>query len=203
MAEKKLPENKKKQIRTETLAKRDALTEGEKRAAADVVRERLIADPFFVKAKRVLGFMPFGSEIDIKPILQIALDEGKPVFVPRITTNGFHKEMEFRKIDDVDPVHFSFSKYKILEPPAENELYEYNEAEAMMLPARDLMIMPGVAFDMYGKRVGYGGGFYDMFLEDKLTLRIHSIAVCFDCQMLDTEIPEDEGDARPFKIYHA
>ncbi len=203
MAEKKLPEITKKQIRTETLAKRDALTEGEKRAAADAVRERLIADPFFVKAKRVLGFMPFGSEIDIKPILQIALDEGKQVFVPRITTNGFHKEMEFRKIDDVDPVHFSFSKYKILEPPAENELYEYNEAEAMMLPARDLMIMPGVAFDMYGKRVGYGGGFYDMFLEDKLTLRIHSIAVCFDCQMLDTEIPEDEGDARPFKIYHA
>jgi len=184
MAEKKLPEITKKQIRTDIIAKRDALTEGEKKAASDIVKDKLISDPFFVKAKRVLGFMPFGSEIDIKPVLQIALDEGKEVYVPRITTNGFHKE-------------------KILEPPAENELYEYNEAEAMMLPARDLMIMPGVAFDMYGKRVGYGGGFYDMFLEDKLTLRIHSIAVCFDCQMLDIEIPEDEGDARPFKIYHA
>ena len=202
MAEKKL-EITKKQIREDILAIRDALTDNEKRTASELVKVRILEDPFYIKAKRILGFMPFGSEIDIKPVLEAALAEGKEVFVPRITTNGFHKEMEFRKITDVDPVHFSFSKFKILEPPEENDLYEYNEAEAMMLPSRDLIIMPGVAFDSYNKRVGYGGGYYDMFLEDKLTLRIHSIAVAFKCQIVDYEIPEDEGDARPYRIYSA
>ncbi len=202
MAEKKI-EITKKQIREDVLRKRDALTEAEKRASSEVLLKKILEDPFFIKAKRVLGFMPFGSEIDIKPVLEEALKQDKMVYVPRITTNGFHKEMEFRRITDVDPVHFSFSKYKILEPPEENELYEYNEAEAMMFPSRDLMIMPGVAFDSYNKRVGYGGGYYDMYLEDKLTLRIHSIAVAFECQMLNIEIPEDEGDARPYRIYTA
>ena len=190
----------KKQIREDVLAKRDALSESEKRMAADLLKSRIIDDPFFIKAKRVIGFMPFGSEIDIKPILEYALAQDKEVFVPRITKNVFHKEMEFRKIADVDPVHFSFGKNKILEPTEDCELYEYNEAEAMMLPQRDLMIMPGVAFDSFSRRVGYGGGYYDMFLEDKLTLRIHSIAVGYKCQLVDYEIPEDEGDARPFKV---
>ena len=120
MADNRKPEITKKQIRTEIIAKRDALSEIQRKAAAESVYNQVIADPLFVKAKRILGFMPFGSEIDIKPILEYALENEKEVFVPRITTNGFHKEMEFRKIDDVDPVHFSFSKYKILEPPAEN-----------------------------------------------------------------------------------
>jgi 5-formyltetrahydrofolate cyclo-ligase len=52
MAEKKLPEITKKQIRTDIIAKRDALTEGEKKAASDIVKDKLISDPFFVKAKR-------------------------------------------------------------------------------------------------------------------------------------------------------
>jgi len=202
MAE-KIPEITKKQIRTDIIAKRDALTEAVRRSAADQLFAKVLSDPFYVKAKRILGFMPFGSEIDVRPILEQAIRDEKEVFLPRITTNGFHKEMEFRKVKDLDPVSFSFGKYKILEPSPENDLYEYNEAEAMMLPARDLMIMPGVAFDRYNKRVGYGGGYYDRFLEDKLTLRLHSIAVCFECQFVDYEIPEDEGDARPFKVFKA
>ena len=193
----------KKQIRTDIIARRDALSDIQKKAASDEVCAKVLADPFYVKAHKILGFMPFGSEIDIKPILEQALKDEKEVYLPRITTNGFHKEMEFRKVTDVNPVNFSFGKYKILEPSEENELYEYNEADAMMLPYKDIMIMPGVAFDTYNKRVGYGGGYFDRFLEDKLTLRLHSIGVCHKCQMVEYEIPEDEGDVRPFKIYFA
>lgn len=200
MADNRKPEITKKQIRAEVLAKRDAISEIQRKAAAESVYNQVINDPLFIKAKRILGFMPFGSEIDIKPILEYALANEKEVFVPRITTNGFHKEMEFRKVKDVDPVHYSFGKYKILEPSEECDPFEYNEAEAMMLPTRDLVLLPGVAFDKYNKRVGYGGGYYDRFLEDKLTLRIHSIAVCHACQIVDYEIPEDEGDVRPYKV---
>ena len=62
---------------------------------------------------------------------------------------------------------------------------------------KDLILMPGTAFDRERRRLGYGGGFYDQFLQNACSAV--KIAVCFNCQVLP-ELPEEETDVRPDRI---
>ena len=62
-----------------------------------------------------------------------------------------------------------------------------------------MLLKPGAAFDGYRNRLGYGKGFYDNFLADKSALQFRTIAVGFQCQLVE-RIPEREGDIRPCQI---
>ncbi len=61
------------------------------------------------------------------------------------------------------------------------------------------MLMPGVAFDKYRNRIGYGKGFYDKYLQDKKELSIRTIAIGHQCQMVE-EIPVMDNDIKPGQI---
>jgi 5-formyltetrahydrofolate cyclo-ligase len=62
-----------------------------------------------------------------------------------------------------------------------------------------LLLMPGVAFDVYGNRMGYGKGFYDRFLRDKELLQTFSIAIGYKCQRVDF-IPVEEHDLKSYQV---
>ena len=74
-------------------------------------------------------------------------------------------------------------------------MYAYSPDRAQ----RTLVLMPGVAFDPFRNRIGYGKGFYDRFLADKPQLQLRTIAVGYRCQMLE-ELPADHRDIRPYQV---
>ncbi len=179
----------KSEIRKMILNKRDNLSERERGMASMMLTERILGHQWFYRARDILCFVNYGSEISTEEIISEALRMGKRVFVPKVEG----EEMAFYGITSMADLE---SGYKgIREPKGNTEKYEYRSHEAV----NTLLIMPGVAFDQYRNRIGYGKGFYDRFLADKEELRNHSIAVGFRCQLVE-ELPAEDTDIKPYQV---
>ena len=134
----------------------------------------------YKNAKTIYGYLPYNQEVRTTQMLAHALADGKQVAVPKV----YGDEMKFILLSDLNQVAKGYAG--IPEPIADGPVAADPTA---------LVLMPGLAFDPEGHRLGYGGGFYDKFLaaeSDHPTL-----ALCYDFQMLphlDTEsydIPVD------------
>jgi 5-formyltetrahydrofolate cyclo-ligase len=134
----------------------------------------------YKNAKTIYGYLPYNQEVRTVAMLEQALRDGKRVAVPKC----YGDEMKFIFMDDLSLVEKGYAG--IPEPIADGPIADDETA---------LVLMPGLAFDPQGHRIGYGGGFYDKFLSrepDHPTL-----ALCYEFQMLphlDTEehdIPVD------------
>lgn len=129
--------------------------------------ERLFLLPEFIASSRIMFFASFRSEVDTLPMIQRALAEGKRVVLPKVQGEGLAL-FEIRDFEtDVSP-----GTWGIPEPC---------EKRPVMLDAVDLVLVPGLAFDEYGNRLGYGAGFYDKLLAvcSKTT-----VALAFEVQMI-------------------
>ena len=185
----------KKALRKELLARRDALTDADQERAKVLITERIIGHQWFYLSNVILGFVSYGSEICTLEILEEALKKGKKVYVPKIEQDGQTGEdtMEFYRIRSLEKLKEGYKG--ILEPDGSSERYVYNTDEAK----KTLILVPGVGFDPYRNRMGYGKGFYDSFLADKEELQIRSIGIGHVCQRAD-EIPTDENDIKPYQV---
>lgn len=131
-------------------------------------------------ASAIYGYLPYNQEVRTVPMLEQALLDGKRVAVPKV----FGDEMRFIWMTDLTRVEKGYSG--IPEPIADGPVADDETA---------LVLMPGLAFDPQGHRIGYGGGFYDKFLAREP--EHPTVALCYDFQMLerlDTEefdIPVD------------
>ncbi len=178
----------KSEIRKMILAKRDGLPKEQRTMASMVLTDRILGHQWFYRAKKVLCFVNYGSEISTEELITEALRMGKQIYVPKVEGEN----MVFYRIASLEELAVGYKG--IREPKGDTECYEYQEE------AEDtLLIMPGVAFDRYRNRIGYGKGFYDRFLADKEALQIHSIGVGFQCQMVE-ELPAEETDIRPYQV---
>lgn len=189
--------NEKSKLRKEVLALRAALSLEERNKAEILLTERIVGHQWFYRADILLGFVSYGTEISTIGILNEALRQGKRVYVPKISEK-IGQFSEYGKLDMLFYRIFSMDElspgYKgIPEPKGDSEKYVYP------MEGNTLLLMPGVAFDAFGNRMGYGGGFYDRFLADKEVLRLSSIAVGFKCQMVE-QIPVEEHDVRPYQV---
>lgn len=170
----------KKALRREIGAKKRAMTCEQINAASDRLAERLYATELYQHAQSIYGYLSYNQEVRTEPILQRALADGKRVAVPKV----FGDEMKFLWLDDLDLVAPGY--FDIPEPIANGP-----EADDEMA----LILMPGLAFDPQGHRLGYGGGFYDRYLAAHHDHKL--VALCYDFQLfehLDTEahdIPVD------------
>lgn len=180
----------KAEIRKRILMLRDRLGEEERRRGDLLMTERILGHQWFYQSKDFLGFASCQSEIGTWELLREALRLGKRVFLPRVAGEG---RMTFFRIGGLEELTEGYRG--ILEPSGESEEYVYSEAGAR----ETLMLMPGVAFDPYRNRIGYGKGFYDRFLADKEALRLRTIAVGYGCQMVE-EIPADDRDIKPYQV---
>lgn len=188
---KNLPDIKeeKRKIRKEILLKRGALPIEQRKLADMVIADRIIGHQWFYRADILLGFVNYDSEISTQEILLEALKKGKKLFLPKIEG----EDMFFYLISSLDEL---IEGYKgILEPKGDTERFSYS----LYKDSRILILMPGVAFDIYGYRMGYGKGFYDRFLEDKEILRTYSIGIGYKCQQVE-KLPVDEYDIKPYQI---
>jgi 5-formyltetrahydrofolate cyclo-ligase len=139
----------KREVRRRVLAARDALPMPERARLSDIVADRALALPEVTRAKTLMAFWSFGSEIDTAPLLSALHDRGAVVALPRIVDG----ELEPRPYGRGDAM--TSTTFGAREPAA----------GAPLDPLEiDAVIVPAVAFDRDGRRVGYGGGFYDRFL---------------------------------------
>lgn len=177
----------KKSLRKEMLLKRANLTETEKAKSEVLLQEKLFGHLWFYQAENILIYASYGSETDTFAIMREAFRQSKKVYVPKV----LGKEMAFFQISSLDDLQ---EGYKGIPEP--KECIEIFQA----IPEREgdtLVIMPGVAFDCFRNRLGYGGGYYDRYLADKPYL--HTIAIGYACQMTD-KIETEDTDIRPGQV---
>lgn len=170
----------KKELRTQIRAKKRAMTPAQVEACSEKLAELFRAHPLYKAAKSIYGYMPYNQEVRTVPMLEQALRDGKKVAVPKC----YGDEMKFIYLDDLTKVA---KGYAGIPEPIADEPVAHDETA--------LVLMPGLAFDPQGHRIGYGGGFYDKFLSRESNHP--TLALCYDFQMLphlDTEehdIPVD------------
>lgn len=166
-------------LRKKTLEMRDSLTKENYAAKSRAIMEALFARPRFQEAKVVAFYVPKGSEVDAKIMIEGALRQGKEVIVP-VTSHKitFYK---FHSFDDLKT-----GKYGILEPKSHEK------------PSKppDVVVIPGACFGLCMHRVGYGKGYYDDYLGKSFSYRI---GLCFDFQVVE-KLPTHDNDQRMDEI---
>jgi 5-formyltetrahydrofolate cyclo-ligase len=140
--------------------------------------EILTASPLYRQAQQLLAYAPFRQEPDLVPVLRQAEAEGKEVGIPQMIGPG---RMIFRR--GADPSRWRNNAWGIAEPG--------EEAEPIEPQPGCLILVPALAFDRRGYRLGYGGGYYDRYLERYP--KVEAIGVAFSFQCIDT-LPTEPQD---------
>ncbi len=141
----------------------------------EAVTEAIMAHPWFQEADSVMAYSAIPPEINIAPILEAVLSRGKTLLLPRCEAEGV---MTARKITDLSQL--IPGAYGIPEPKSETEVFPQGEI--------DLILVPGLAFDGRGHRLGRGKGYYDRFLRGK---RGKTMGIC---RCLVPEVPVEDHD---------
>jgi 5-formyltetrahydrofolate cyclo-ligase len=180
------PENKasKQALRREMAAALQTMVPAEREAASGQARRLLASRPEWKAARSVLFYAPMTGELDVWPLLEDALAGGKKVGLPRYAAeSGTYTACEVRDLEtDLKTGHFG-----IREPASHC---------ASISLKLDLILVPGVAFDLHGRRLGRGKGFYDQLLAG---LRGVMCGVAFD-QQIAREVPVTPRDIRMNRI---
>ncbi len=179
---------RKKEIRREILSKRDNLSLDERITLSRRICDRLFNLKEFEQAKVVQFFLNTKSEVITEEAVRRTLNSGKVVAVP-VVDKRKHR-IFLSKLDDHDKELF-LTDHGITEPRPEFH-------REVQLKDIELMVMPGVAFDLNGHRLGYGAGYYDRLLEDEEN-RPLLVALAFELQIVEN-IPTDKHDVRMDKI---
>jgi 5-formyltetrahydrofolate cyclo-ligase len=170
-------------LRTERLAARDALAAAARHDASIRIAASVASLPTFADANVVLLTWPFRSEWDTRPLLAAAYAAGKTVVLPRVDRTT--RMLCLHAVVDPDrDVEVGFQG--IPEPRP--------DAPAVGPDAIDWVLVPGIAFDRTGARLGYGGGFYDRLLP-LLRPGIPRIAGAFELQLTE-HVPIAPHDLR-------
>jgi 5-formyltetrahydrofolate cyclo-ligase len=172
----------KKSIREEMIKHRDSLSIDIKEKWDENIFNNFINSKFYKYSNTIFSFVSFKSEVDTHKIIKYALNDGKTIYVPKVKSK--QKEMEIFKIEGFNNLKKGY--FGILEP--------VEECKIACRDNIDLILMPGVAFDKYGGRIGYGAGFYDRFLSS-MKKDINKIALAYKFQVID-KVPEDKNDVR-------
>lgn len=170
----------KKALRATVLARRDALSAEHRRLATIEIEKRLFALDAYRHARTVMAYMSFGTEVDTAVIFETMLWSGKTVVLPRVDRAS--KSLKLHRVQGASDLVAGV--WDILEPRA--------DLPTVPIGSIDLVLMPGVAFDAKGNRLGYGAGFYDCLLAgtDGHPVRV---AGTFDCQLVDA-VPAGPND---------
>lgn len=169
----------KKEIRKQVLDERRALDEESAILASQVICRKVMGLPAYDEAENICLYVPVNNEVDVMLLADEAESAGKKVWLPKV--NG--EDMDFRAYEGED--RLEEGAYHIPEPVSDEMLEDFANA---------LVIMPGAVFTPERDRIGYGGGYYDRFLEGAEGCT--TVAVCYDFQIAD-EIPVEEHDIRP------
>ena len=137
---------------------RRGLTPDERHAAETAMYEKLFSLPAWREAPVICGYISVRGELNTDPILQRATAEGKTVALPVTVTGAAEGRMVFRALPNGDFSRLTPARFGIPEP---DESCPSLTGDGF---TRALILIPALAFDENGYRLGYGGGYYDRFL---------------------------------------
>lgn len=162
----------KAELRKQVLHEMKALSQEKKQAMDRALTERLLQHPFYQEAKVIASYLSFPHEFQTQELIEQALKDGKKVLIPKTYPKG---RMDFVVYDSQQLVKTSFG---LLEPQGDLEVVDASQI--------DLIHVPGLAFTTKGYRIGYGGGYYDRYLEQ---FTGHTLSTVYHYQVQDF-IPE-------------
>ncbi len=157
------------------------LTDAERASESAQICRRVLDSSGWCEASCVLLYYPMADEVDVRPLLTAALQDGKRVLFPVVCG------------DDLQLVAYSDETRRGafgIEEPIGQPFTTLREV--------DLVVVPGRAFDHQGHRLGRGRGYYDRLLPQ---LSAHRLAVCFPCQIVDN-LPYEPHDAQMDEVVY-
>lgn len=169
---------KKDKIRKEILAKRNILSDKDINKKSDLIIKNLAS--YIENVQNIMIFMDMKTEVKITKLLE--LYPKKNFFISKIT-NSKNREMKINKYNKNELILHKFGYYE----SSSNDFYD----EEIL----DVVIVPALAFDSKKNRIGFGGGYYDTFLEKvrKKNNKVLFIGICYDFQIIDS-VPTEKHD---------
>ena len=153
-------------LRTDAKVNRDALTQEEIHFLSGRICSILQKQPSFENAEMIYFYYPLGSEASLLPVAEQALSSGEKVACPRVCGDT----MDFYEIHTL--TEFEKGMFGVMEPTGIKQMKEANA----------LVLVPGLAFDLKGGRMGYGKGYYDRYLARYP--RCYKIGICYERQIV-------------------
>jgi 5-formyltetrahydrofolate cyclo-ligase len=179
---------RKKAIREQAHANRNA--QKDKDDLSKIICDRFMALPDYAAGKTVMFYIDVRAEVRTRHSLPAALASSKTIVVPWCNDQG---ELELFRLTDMSEL--AIGMYKILEPKPELRNLPEKQCTAEEL---DIVMVPGVAFDRRGARMGHGKGYYDKLLQHARP-ETPLVALAFECQFFP-EIPVAPHDIFMDKI---
>lgn len=173
------PAELKRQARGEMRALLGRMDPGAWRAASEGLRAVVVAQEFWRRARAVLLFSPVGGELDVRPLAAEALAAGRLVALPRFDPAS--GEYLPARLDGLESLRVA-GPFGVLEPPAEGPVVEWGLLDAALVP--------GLAFDYSGTRLGRGKGYYDKMLRH---MACATCGVCLEGQLVE-RLPAEPHD---------
>lgn len=163
----------KAELRKQVLQEMKAISQEQKQFIDQTLIERLLHHPFYQEAKVIATYLSFPHEFQTQELIEQALKDGKKVLIPKTYPKGC---MDFVVYN---PQQLAKTSFGLLEPQGDLEVVDASQI--------DLIHVPGLAFTTKGYRIGYGGGYYDRYLE---YFSGHTLSTVYRYQVQDF-IPEN------------
>lgn len=179
-----LAQEKKLKLRQTMLAKRQGISAESVSALSAKIAERLMQDSDVKQAQNVALYAAFRQEVSTAELADWFLSQGKRVCFPRVEENERLVFVPIKSLSQLKPGRFG-----VLEPDLVSSWVPLEEL--------DLMLIPGVAFDEKGGRLGLGKGYYDRTLKD---FRGLSVGLAYDFQIV-SEVPQEVWDQRVDRVF--
>ncbi|KAL6112668.1 mthfs [Pungitius sinensis] len=168
-----------------------ALSAEEKQRQSEVLSRQLLRHPKYLSCEKIAVFLSMDDEVSTEQIINDLFKWGKRCFIPRYESSSSHMDMlELKTLQDMETL--PLTSWNIRQPAQDDNRRE----EALAAGGLDLILMPGLGFDRFGRRLGRGRGFYDTYLERCIRHpkgKPYTIALAFKEQLCQ-EIPVDDND---------
>ena len=156
-----------------------AMSPGKRAELSERASCKLMEQKVWRDSHKVLGFLGFKDELDLFAVLEVAWAIGKTIALPRYVAE---QNSYGAAVTSPEKREFVKGAFGVLEPPADAPLIPLNQL--------DLVLVPGLAFDCQGRRLGRGKGFYDRLLAEVTGIKC---GVALDEQIVE-ELPEEPHD---------
>lgn len=173
----------KDEIRRNLIARRNEMSREEILEKSNIIEDKILILPEYFEADTILLYASYNSEVMTTKIFERALKDGKKVAFPKSQLVDGIPTIEFYYVDSLSMLAEGYKG--IMEPDI------FNNELTQMTCDNYLCIVPGVAFDKTGYRIGYGKGFYDRFISYGENKKY--IGICFESQVIE-KVPSDVND---------